>query len=490
VIKAPGHKLLMIGLDAADFAFIRENLPRLPTLGRIFAEGSVHPLRTTAEHLAGSVWPTFYTGTLPGSHGIGQHIQWDPHSMRMRRVTADWLYCEPFWYELARRGERVTVLDVPFSFESRLERGVEIVNWGSHDKLGAYGANRAELRREIRRRFGHHPMGDEIPVDKTTPQLEAIRRNLVAGAAVKGGMSRWLLQNTDWTFFLTVFGEPHRGGHILWPAPESGGRVPHDALLEVYRAIDPAVGELLAAVDLDSTAIMVFALHGMRSNYSQEHFVRPVMDRINAIFAGRAPSSRPSAPGGIVRRLREAVPSRVQHAAALAVPVPMRDWVVSREVTGGLDWARTPGLALRGDVQGFVRLNLVGREAKGALVPDSGDHRRYLDLVTEGFLSLRDSIDLVESVLPIAELYPGPRNGYLPDLVVRWKHRAPAREAHSERLGRFARRLATGRTGEHRAAGFAVLLGRWPDAARAAAPRHIKDLAGFLSQATTYSAVA
>lgn len=476
-------RVLMIGLDAADIVFIRANLPKLPTLGRVFAEGVVHPLRTTAEHLAGSVWPTFYTGTLPGSHGIGQHIQWDPAAMRMRRVAADWLYSEPFWYELARRGERVAVLDVPFGFPSRLDRGIEISSWGTHDRLGPYEVNRADLRREIRKRFGRHPMGDEIPVDKSPAQLDAIRRNLVAGAALKGRLTRWLMETTDWSFFLTVFGEAHRGGHILFPAPDLGAQVPTDALLEVYQAVDAAIGEVLAGIDPARTAVMVFALHGMRSNFSQEHFVRPVVDRINALFAGAAMPEESSSTGGIVRRLREAVPARLQHEVALAVPVPVRDWVIAREVAGGLDWARTPGLALRGDVQGFVRLNLAGREARGMLAPGSDDHRRYLALVTEAFVGLRGSSDLVEDVLSIPDLFPGPRSHYLPDLIIRWKHRPPAAEAHSGRFGRFVRRLATGRRGEHRAAGFAALLGNWPDAAHAAPPRHIEDLAGFVSRA-------
>lgn len=476
----PGRgRLLGIGLDAADIVFIRTNLAHLPNLRRVFEEGSVHPLRSTAEQLAGSVWPTFYTGTLPGMHGIAQHIQWDPDAMRMRRVTADWLYCEPFWYDFARRGGRIVAVDVPFTFPSRLPHGIEVSSWGSHDKLGAYDVNRADLRREIRRRFGRHPMGDEIPVDKTPAQLDAIRRSLIAGAAAKGRLSRWLMESADWTFFLTVFGEPHRGGHILWPDPD--GRVPADALLDVYRAVDAAMGEALAGVDPASTAVMVFALHGMRSNFSQEHFVRPVVERINAVFAGETGTPERRAGGGIMRRLREAVPPALQHAIALSVPVAVRDWVVAREVTEGLDWARTPGLALRGDVQGYVRLNLLGREAKGILQAGSDAHRRYLDLVTEGFRGLRGPEAMVEDVLAIPELFPGPRSRYLPDLVVRWKHRPPAREACSERLGRFARRLATGRSGEHRGAGFIALLGRWPDAARAAPPGHIKDLAGFVA---------
>ncbi len=480
--RRPGG-ILLIGLDAADITFIHNSARALPNLARALPPDRICLLRTTAEHLVGSVWPTFCTGTLPGDHGIGQRLQWDPAAMRTRRVTADWLPFEPFWYGLARRGERVVALDVPFSLAARLGSGLEIVNWGTHERIGAFAANRPGLARDILRRFGRHPIGDEIAVDKSLAQREAIRRTLVAGVALKGRLARELLQTADWSVFLTVFGETHRGGHVLWPADGT----PPDALRDVYRAVDSAVGEILQSVDLDRTAVMIFALHGMQVNNSQTHLVRPAMERINALFttgALPAPTARP--PGGLIRALREHVPPRLQHAAALAVPTPVRDWVIDRELTGGLDWRRTPGFAMRGAVLGHVRYNLVGREARGALPAGGEAERRYASLIRDGFLSLRDAATgaaLVRDVIFLADRYSGIRSHYLPDIVIEWAQQPPAASVRSARLGSIERRLASGRTGEHRPAGFAALLGRWPDSALANRPAHIKDFARFVTHA-------
>ena len=134
--------------------------------------------------MAGSVWPTFYTGSYPQDHGVYHHLQWDQNAMGMRRVSEDWLYCEPFWYELERQGRRVSVFDVPMTFPSRLKSGIELINWGSHDQLGPFTSNNLTLQKEIQTRFGSHPMGAEIPVDKTRAQLEQIRTNLVKGPPI------------------------------------------------------------------------------------------------------------------------------------------------------------------------------------------------------------------------------------------------------------------------------------------------------------------
>ena len=194
--------------------------------------------------------------------------------MSMRRVSAEWLYCEPFWYELERRGLRVSVFDVPMTFSSRLQRGIELINWGSHDQLGSFSSNNCELQKEIQKRFGSHPMGAEIPVDKTRAQLEQIRSRLVKGAKLKGEISRWLLETQAWDFYLTVLGECHRGGHILWPDEDpKDSLVPHHALLDVYQSVDRSLGEILKGLSLCETKVVIFSLHGMESNSSQEHFV-------------------------------------------------------------------------------------------------------------------------------------------------------------------------------------------------------------------------
>src|SRR5438067_1494825 len=192
-------RLALIGLDAADLDFVTAHRASLPTLRRLLDTGLVRRLRSTAGLLPGAVWPTFATGRQPGAHGIYHHLQWDAGAMRLRRVSAEWLGTEPFWRELAAQGLRVAVVDVPMTFPSRAERGIEITNWGSHDQLGPFAARPLSLETEIRRRFGAaHPMGYEIPVDKAPPQLERIRRNLVTGPRRKAERVRWVVGQGEW----------------------------------------------------------------------------------------------------------------------------------------------------------------------------------------------------------------------------------------------------------------------------------------------------
>jgi len=452
----------MIGLDAADLGFIRSQSSALPNLGRVLAGGKVHTLRSPADLLTGSVWPTFYTASNPGDHGMYHHLQWDAASMRLRRLSPDWFRCEPFWSELARRGRRVMAIDVPLLFPAPVGPDVEVLNWGSHDQLGSFACQPRALESEIRRRFGSHPMGYEIPVGKSTPELARIRDDLVRGARLKGALLRWLLGESPWDFFIAVFGETHRGGHILWPDGPDSETIPVGALLDVYRAVDEALGDVLAAPALTDAGVIVFSVHGMGPNPSQEHFVPRVMDRINALFAGRGrkgSGNRVRPPRSIVRRLRESVPSSIQNRIARLVPVSVRDDVVNRSIVAGHEWARTPGLDLLTDMNGYLRLNVRGREREGALERDSEGFARYVGWVHDCFASLTiagSGQPLVEAVHLASERFPGRRVDRLPDIVVTWAGHPPAARIASDLLGPLTAELATGRSGNHRRDGFCV----------------------------------
>jgi hypothetical protein len=203
----------------------------------------------------------------------------------------------------------------------------------------------------------------------------------------------------------------------------------------------------------------------MGFNFSQEHFVRRAMDRINATFGGNSlvADDQAAPQRGLIRGLRESIPASLQHAVARSVPVQVRDWVVSREVTGGLDWPRVPGFALRSDLYSFVRLNVKGRERLGMLEPDGDIYRRYVEHVRKSFFSLRTvgtDKPIIGDIVPAPEIFPGPRRHLLPDFILRWTDEYPAGEARSPELGLIRAAPDSGRTGEHRPDGFALLLGR------------------------------
>src|SRR4051794_22928682 len=104
------RKLVLIGLDAGDRAFIAEHAGKLPNISALLAEGRGGSL--DAEPMSGAVWASFVTRSHPDEHGIFHLHQWDPETMRIRRPGLGWTPIRPFWRDLGARGVRVVAFDV------------------------------------------------------------------------------------------------------------------------------------------------------------------------------------------------------------------------------------------------------------------------------------------------------------------------------------------------------------------------------------------
>jgi hypothetical protein len=156
------------------------------------------------------------------------------------------------------------------------------------------------------------------------------------------------------------------------------------------------------------------------------------------------------------------VPPAIQNLVAHTVPVVVRDAVINRSIVAGHDWAHTPGFDLLSDLNGYLRLNVRGRERKGVFDRNGQLLARYVDWVRDCFLSLRISGSdepLVAEVHLANETFPGARVDYLPDIVVRWTGHAPVSRIESAILGPVTAELATGRSGNHHREGFCVASG-------------------------------
>lgn len=476
----------MLGLDAADPVLLERWTEdgTLPHLARLREEGAYGRLLTSAGVLAGSPWPTFNTGQPPSVHGIYHDFQWRHESMEYARPSWDWLPSIPFWRKL-ENAVRVVACDVPMTLGCQQASGLEVTGWASHDSLAPPSSHPPGLLEEIRGRFGEWTPGEEGFGRSPVGELLALRGRLEDATRRSAELSAWLLER-PWDLALTVFGAPHRAGHRLWDRSSIGGPVPDSegaefdgALRAVYRACDDAVGAVLAAAG-SGTTVMVFSLHGMTANPAR-------FDLLDGMLAhilegdGAAPPTR-----GLVRRLGEALPVPLRRALTRSIPAGLRDGLVTRWSTGGMDWDRTAAFTLRADLQGYIRINVRGREARGIVEPAALDD--LCARIAEGVATFRDADSgepLVDAVVrPGLDAFPAAvRSERLPDLAVIWKETPGAahRAVESGLFGLVERetpgRIPNGRSGNHRAAGFLLAQGPGIPAGGAPPPgAHILDL--------------
>jgi predicted AlkP superfamily phosphohydrolase/phosphomutase len=461
--KSPPVKVFLLAIDATSLAYLEENIAALPNLGRLLRGGRVVKPASAATLLNASLWQTFASGLPAGETGHYFPLQWDPSAMRFLQMKDDErLDFKPFWNELADRGVETIVFDITSVPVGSNDAGIQIIDWNGQCNVPAR-TNREDILRQLRRRFGTRPIKDEIPVKKSRRMLTHFRDDMINSVRKKSDAILWLMREHEWQFFVTSYFEGHRAGHNLWPIwDDFASDPPEDALLDVYREIDTQIGRLQEALDLSKTALVIFSMHGMSAGYAQDHFLPVVVDRINALYlqkTGRA-VPRHEKPR-IARMLRQTVPPAIQYGVRKLVGQRVQDWLIDREWRGGRDWSQTPAFPVPcGGDNGFIRLNLKGREREGFL--SSEERPGYVAFLCDTLRALRvkeSGERLVSDIFFAEDEFPGPRSYLLPDLILLWAPERPAKEIWTEELGSIKAELKTGRGGIHTGDGFAILAG-------------------------------
>jgi predicted AlkP superfamily phosphohydrolase/phosphomutase len=474
----------LIALDAGEPSLIERWTAegRLPNLARLRAEGSYGRLASSADWLAGSIWPTFHAGTLPADHGHHHFIQWHRERMTMLRPTSEWLPLRVFWRDAAAAGRRVIAVDVPSVYGPDPLNGVEITGWCNTDLLSPAASYPPELFAWARSTFGSAQMGNEIYSIERPAALVRLRDDLVRWTARTTELTLALMARESWDLCIVNLAATHRGGHKLWHTadPRSGTEEGPlaGALERVYAACDEAVGRLVERAGADT--VLVFSLHGMEPNTSRIAILPEMLDRV---MNGRAERARRTGP---LARLRAGIPNEWRSRVKTLLPLEWQDRLTTFWRVGGVNLRSTPAFPLVADLQGYIRINVRGREAEG--VVESG--RAYDELcerIAEGLRSFVDADTgrpVAEDVERIDRLYPfGAHRDELPDLLVRWCS-TPASEHRAVVSPVFGRidwptpgSHPDGRTGNHRGEGFLLARGGGALPGGSIEGGHIADLA-------------
>jgi len=70
--NTPKPRLVILALDGADYEYLRRwtDSGELPTFARMAHEGAFGPLRSSLPPVTAIAWPSMFTGTNPGKHGM------------------------------------------------------------------------------------------------------------------------------------------------------------------------------------------------------------------------------------------------------------------------------------------------------------------------------------------------------------------------------------------------------------------------------------
>lgn len=474
------ERVLLIGLDSADADLIAHwaGEGHLPNFASLLSSGRFHRIATTSEYLHVSGWPTLYTGTNPGRHGLYHAYQVKTGVPGLLRTDPHWCALPPFWEELDRAGRKCIVFDAFMDYPLPSFSGIQILEYGTWTWFGEPGSSPSNLLAELKRRFGAYPAPEHANQVEVPRHPAFFRDQLVAGALRKAEITRFLMNEHDWDLLFVTFGEPHGAGHYLWHLsdpeyprqPEDEGLVGQPMLRDVYAAVDEAIGQLIAEAG-PNTSIFVTSPDGMGANYSGCQLMPSLLNRMD-LFNGRGigtDTSTRQTSAGLMQALRNAIPLELRQAVTRCMPRKHRYRLSMKWANSSIDWQTSRVYCIPNSNEGYLRVNLAGREPTGIVAPGM----EYEDLIgrLQEELSTLHSADgrvpAVERLTRIDEVCRGTRLADLPDISVSWNAAAKVTHAIQTRSygtieGHAGHETSPFYTGNHRPAAFFAATGHNP----------------------------
>jgi predicted AlkP superfamily phosphohydrolase/phosphomutase len=436
-------KVLVIAFDGMEATAIDRMVERgpLPAFAGLRESHAAIRLEGCLDTFPDAIWLELLTGRSAGRHGC----YWHPHQVhageaRQRALRREDIDVRGFLHQAAAAGKRVAAVDIPRATMAVEFDGVEVRDWGTHERDGAAHGTPQELVAGLVAHHGRHPVPHD-PRERTrcddhswtAEEFARLRDALVRGAAQRTALVLDLLQQDDWDLFTCTFAEAHCAGHQLWHLfderspwyePRADAAVA-GALEDVYVAVDRGLDTLLERVD-EETTVLVLLSHGMGVNRGGWQLLPEILGRLgHASGQGTAAKVRGRLPEPAKRLLRTVVPrparTRLQTAGG-SLPEP-------------LESRRTRAIAAMNGRCGAVRLNVRGRDPFGAVERGEEYDAACADIAA-ALLELEDlatGAPAVSEVVRTDAMYGEDAHPSLPDLVVRWNTELPLIESVASR---------------------------------------------------------
>lgn len=377
-------KLVIVGLAGADPSLAFERwLDDLPNLRQLTETGVWGRLESCCPPQAIPAWSCMASSKDPGTIGV--------YGSRGRR---DWSYEElgvasnlemrqpRLWDYVARAGRDSLIVGVPQTFPIlRAPRGVMVTGFLTPNRTCPY-THPSELADELEELVGHYHFDvEDIPPDNRS----ALRERISAVTEQRFRVCRHLISTRPWSLMWMVDMGIARMQSAFWRYMDPAHRehLPNhalaDAIHDYYVEVDARIGELVATLDRDRTAICVVSDHGAKRLDGgfclNDWLIREGLLTLNAPVAS---------------------PRRLEMTA--------------------IDWSRTKAWA-DGGCSGACYLNVAGREPHGVVPQEEYESLRESLMERIEALPGPDGKPITTRVFRPDSLYRELR-GYPPDLVV------------------------------------------------------------------------
>ncbi|WP_265112454.1 alkaline phosphatase family protein [Halosolutus halophilus] len=415
-------RTLLVGIDAACDRVLDPFFEAgdLPTLASIYEHGTGGPLESQIPPWTASAWPSLYTGTNPGKHGVFSFLTFEGYDWDV--VNATDVRERTLWGLLDRHGFTSVVVNAPVTHPPRSFDGALIPGYTAPEDPACHPDG---LLDDVRDAVGEYRVYPDENEDLGTAYTDCVR--------MRGEAFRYLADRFDPEFGFVQF---QATDSIFHEDPDDD-----DAIASIYREVDRQLAETLETCDPDT--VIVASDHGMGPydgyEFRANQFLRERGD-VETVNGGDGMPNWATIRDGNLKQGRDATdrdPGITERAMAAAASVGLTsqrigaalerlgiDDIVARHVPAGLVSAGATQVDfpasrayVRSRIELGIRINLAGRDPEGVVPPEEYEAAR--DRLIEDLRRVRtpDGDPVFETVTRREEYFDGPESDRAVDVV-------------------------------------------------------------------------
>ena len=237
-VRAP--KAVVVGLDGVPYTLLKKlaDQGRLPHVSSIFRSGYFGQMSVSVPEISSVSWSSFMTGEQPGEHGIFGFVDLQPGTYKMRFPSLVDLKAPTLWDDLAVRGKRSVVINMPATYPAREINGVLVSGFVAIDM------NKAVYPPSLIPRLKE--LGYRIDVDtvRARENPEILFQELHATIEGRERVAAMLWEEMEWDLFIVVVTGTDRLMHFQWDSIEDANHPYHQRALEYLASVDGFVGRM------------------------------------------------------------------------------------------------------------------------------------------------------------------------------------------------------------------------------------------------------
>jgi predicted AlkP superfamily phosphohydrolase/phosphomutase len=239
--KSSKPRVMVVGLDGVPHSLVERFCDEgvFTFLAGLRKAGALARMKVTLPEISAVSWPSFMTGTDPGTHGIFGFSELKPGTYDLRFTSFADLKTPTFWDRLGEAGKRSVVINQPGTYPARDIPGAIVSGFVAIDLMKAVRPmrNLAALRR----------INYEIDID--TQRCRRDHKQLFVELdstldARRKAVDHFWEGADDWDYFQVVVTGTDRLQHYIWAAIEDRNHPRHQQTLDYYHKVDAFIKDM------------------------------------------------------------------------------------------------------------------------------------------------------------------------------------------------------------------------------------------------------